>query len=199
MFLCHVFSDFEVPAPPKQKKMRKFSSPSCRPFPAPPCPIQEMSRNQFGNYATKLVDYVCEGSNKRGEGESKQWEMKVEASRLSLKLICALKLERNDLVSLSQFRKWGSLKFQGSFKQGPGKRCDKWEVGKSISWSLFLQVIVEVLSVINDASSSYRQPALPPQERGGHQDDDVHDLGTCLLYTSPSPRDMRRSRMPSSA
>ena len=24
-------------------------------------------------------------------------------------------------------------------------------------------------------------------------------IGTCLLYTSPSPRDMRRSRMPSSA
>ena len=24
-------------------------------------------------------------------------------------------------------------------------------------------------------------------------------LGACLLYTSPSPRDMRRSRMPSSA
>ncbi|GAB5801631.1 hypothetical protein JMUB7527_28560 [Staphylococcus aureus] len=26
-----------------------------------------------------------------------------------------------------------------------------------------------------------------------------HELKTCLLYTSPSPRDMRRSRMPSSA
>ena len=25
------------------------------------------------------------------------------------------------------------------------------------------------------------------------------DAGSCLLYTSPSPRDMRRSRMPSSA
>ena len=24
-------------------------------------------------------------------------------------------------------------------------------------------------------------------------------VGSCLLYTSPSPRDMRRSRMPSSA
>ncbi|GAB5830479.1 hypothetical protein JMUB7533_27020 [Staphylococcus aureus] len=24
-------------------------------------------------------------------------------------------------------------------------------------------------------------------------------FGSCLLYTSPSPRDMRRSRMPSSA
>ena len=28
---------------------------------------------------------------------------------------------------------------------------------------------------------------------------DVAKAGTCLLYTSPSPRDTRRSRMPSSA
>ena len=27
----------------------------------------------------------------------------------------------------------------------------------------------------------------------------VEEIDTCLLYTSPSPRDMRRSRMPSSA
>ena len=27
----------------------------------------------------------------------------------------------------------------------------------------------------------------------------LHPFGTCLLYTSPSPRDIRRSRMPSSA
>ena len=27
----------------------------------------------------------------------------------------------------------------------------------------------------------------------------MNELNTCLLYTSPSPRDMRRSRMPSSA
>ena len=27
----------------------------------------------------------------------------------------------------------------------------------------------------------------------------IDDLKICLLYTSPSPRDMRRSRMPSSA
>ena len=31
--------------------------------------------------------------------------------------------------------------------------------------------------------------------------DDVHitEIGPCLLYTSPSPRDKRQSRMPSSA
>ena len=28
---------------------------------------------------------------------------------------------------------------------------------------------------------------------------DRHIIDSCLLYTSPSPRDMRRSRMPSSA
>ena len=28
---------------------------------------------------------------------------------------------------------------------------------------------------------------------------DVYEYNICLLYTSPSPRDMRRSRMPSSA
>ena len=27
----------------------------------------------------------------------------------------------------------------------------------------------------------------------------IEDLGICLLYTSPSPRDLRKSRMPSSA
>ena len=30
-------------------------------------------------------------------------------------------------------------------------------------------------------------------------DDNVDQRDLCLLYTSPSPRDMRRSRMPSSA
>ena len=28
---------------------------------------------------------------------------------------------------------------------------------------------------------------------------DIDDLNTCLLYTSPSPRDVEESRMPSSA
>ena len=33
----------------------------------------------------------------------------------------------------------------------------------------------------------------------GHLDDEETPIKACLLYTSPSPRDMRRSRMPSSA
>ena len=34
---------------------------------------------------------------------------------------------------------------------------------------------------------------------GGNGPDDLNDTRNCLLYTSPSPRDSRRSRMPSSA
>ena len=33
----------------------------------------------------------------------------------------------------------------------------------------------------------------------GTLDKDDKSVGTCLLYTSPSPRDRTRSRMPSSA
>ena len=34
---------------------------------------------------------------------------------------------------------------------------------------------------------------------GGHSGSAIGALDTCLLYTSPSPRDQRGSRMPSSA
>ena len=34
-------------------------------------------------------------------------------------------------------------------------------------------------------------------QRDSHEDNGTHE--TCLLYTSPSPRDKRQSRMPSSA
>ena len=34
---------------------------------------------------------------------------------------------------------------------------------------------------------------------GGGGSNAINHMYSCLLYTSPSPRDMRRSRMPSSA
>ena len=37
------------------------------------------------------------------------------------------------------------------------------------------------------------------QVRGANETDPVKALYLCLLYTSPSPRDKRQSRMPSSA
>ena len=42
------------------------------------------------------------------------------------------------------------------------------------------------------------RPDVGDTDSGGFQLQDA-DLGACLLYTSPSPRDRTRSRMPSSA
>ena len=54
------------------------------------------------------------------------------------------------------------------------QRADSGSIGVGSALSLFL-------------ASAKRKPNL------------IVEVGTCLLYTSPSPRDMRRSRMPSSA
>ena len=52
--------------------------------------------------------------------------------------------------------------------------------------------------------SLIREHKMEPHPEGGHyveifRNDDVTHIYFCLLYTSPSPRDTERSRMPSSA
>ena len=47
--------------------------------------------------------------------------------------------------------------------------------------------------------SSLQLVSWPREDIGFDVLSDVIKGGACLLYTSPSPRDMRRSRMPSSA
>ena len=63
--------------------------------------------------------------------------------------------------------------------------------GKTIiqrTWERCLESSADTVTVITDSTEIF---------------DLISDLGgdcfLCLLYTSPSPRDMRRSRMPSSA
>ena len=41
--------------------------------------------------------------------------------------------------------------------------------------------------------------SLPHDQKGTHMSRFIQMLNDCLLYTSPSPRDQRGSRMPSSA
>ena len=53
-----------------------------------------------------------------------------------------------------------------------------------------------ILEAENGEYTGMERARLPRE--AGEGDVVVHELG-CLLYTSPSPRDMRRSRMPSSA
>ena len=57
---------------------------------------------------------------------------------------------------------------------------------------------------VEDSNASdlvvHEGPAVsPPDDVIGAKQFYIHYHQVCLLYTSPSPRDMRRSRMPSSA
>ena len=57
---------------------------------------------------------------------------------------------------------------------------------------IFLQALKVSLYVRRDADPC-------PLQKDDDDDEDDDDYNSCLLYTSPSPRDMLRSRMPSSA
>ena len=70
---------------------------------------------------------------------------------------------------------------------------DKWDYGASFSNDYSVQV---------DRGAAKQLKASQKQVitlRVWNKDNLVGITTTCLLYTSPSPRDMRRSRMPSSA
>ena len=62
----------------------------------------------------------------------------------------------------------------------------------------FEQIVAELL-----ASFGWQVNVTPASKDGGYDilgiTTDGSELQTCLLYTSPSPRDKRQSRMPSSA
>ena len=66
-----------------------------------------------------------------------------------------------------------------------------------------LQVLRDVTLFYNERHpelrSAVRKPAEDTNTRGSTENTTPARPATCLLYTSPSPRDKRQSRMPSSA
>ena len=174
------FSDFEDPPKKTVGPSPSLSRPS---LPPPPKQrLQQMTRNDFGNYATKLTNFVCGGKHKRGEGKCKTWETKIDASGLSEKMRGILNLNPGDLVSLSQYREWANMKFERGFKEGPGKADKKWQVGSTISWSSYLRLIVEVICFIDASSRSGSPQLVPPQVRGEIEDKEAPNL----YISSPS-------------
>ena len=65
--------------------------------------------------------------------------------------------------------------------------CDASRLVPDIGSDNYLSAVQELVRMADvDAMLSFADP-------------DVHRLSSCLLYTSPSPRDRQKSRMPSSA
>ena len=68
------------------------------------------------------------------------------------------------------------------------------EMGQTVHDERYDDIILQALP------PEYERVRTASYERRDYELDDIrHMVHTCLLYTSPSPRDQRGSRMPSSA
>ena len=84
----------------------------------------------------------------------------------------------------------GSKKRRRSVNKGGGAQWCRWEAGMG-----YLDITEQEISSLADFLMGIEESATAAdKQRPGHQPSDG-----CLLYTSPSPRDKRQSRMPSSA
>ena len=80
-----------------------------------------------------------------------------------------------------------------------GEVIQSWHVSQSVdAFSTANQVAydISVSGSFKATSSVFIQPDVLPQQSNSYI---LSYNNTCLLYTSPSPRDRTRSRMPSSA
>ena len=80
----------------------------------------------------------------------------------------------------------------------------KWDGKSRISNKLFRKNFDEIFGKKEDdeLKESYQQSIKNKKERQANMQSDnqeIEEYLNCLLYTSPSPRDRTRSRMPSSA
>ena len=58
---------------------------------------------------------------------------------------------------------------------------------------------IEIIEMISRRLTKTQKIEILEAYRAGDNTNDLAEKYTCLLYTSPSPRDKRQSRMPSSA
>ena len=81
-------------------------------------------------------------------------------------------------------------------------KCKKEGVQKLLTISTTLNGFPKILEIINKDEIIFGTFGIHPHETNNDQvskDEIIKKINTCLLYTSPSPRDISGSRMPSSA
>ena len=60
-------------------------------------------------------------------------------------------------------------------------------------------MIIQIMGLTNDSLIDTVFAKFPEKKEVAEQGDEIFVNWNCLLYTSPSPRDRQKSRMPSSA
>ena len=93
----------------------------------------------------------------------------------------------------------GPLKVGIGGPVGAGKTSLTAELCKFLSKKISMAVISNDIYTKEDAEFLMKVQALPLERIKGVETGGCPHTAICLLYTSPSPRDRTRSRMPSSA
>ena len=109
-------------------------------------------------------------------------------------------LDADGLVSLPKFKTHGLMRFTGAVKNQfgciPGFIKGQYHV-KLADPNDFAAMLVDINTFIKPRL--YIMDGIRAMEGNGPRGGKVSKMNVCLLYTSPSPRDRTRSRMPSSA
>ena len=112
-------------------------------------------------------------------------------------------LEGKKPKSFLNFAKKNKLSFLALEYSGHGKSSGKFINGNITKWSNEASVIIKKFVKKKDftiiGSSMGAWLALKQFQKFKGQIKGFLGIGSCLLYTSPSPRDLSTSRMPSSA
>ena len=114
-------------------------------------------------------------------------------------IIISLTNKKGDVISWSSAGKMG---FRGSKKNTPYAA----QLAAEDAVEAALEAGLRKVKVFVKGPGNGRESAIRSIHNGGIEVTEIVDVTptphngcSCLLYTSPSPRDMRRSRMPSSA
>ena len=109
-----------------------------------------------------------------------------------------MKLSTDDLVALSDIALRAATEAGQMIAQSRPKDVQHKESGATLA----SQVVTEIDRAAEAIIVDILEPTLERYELGlltEESPDDGGRLSACLLYTSPSPRDRQKSRMPSSA
>ena len=125
----------------------------------------------------KVQEKLLKAEAGKGENDIEMGELEVESKKDELDFICELIGKLNDLDSkiLERLRERQRLKLDGLYQEVDG--CAS------------ADTLRDLLAKVSQNWSF----------EGGLDGTSARGLQLCLLYTSPSPRDRTRSRMPSSA
>ena len=151
-------------------------------------PTKEMSGGSGLKYAASTICYLSKKKDKEGTD--------VVGNILKVKMVKSRFSKENKQVEVKLNYDSGLDKYYGLLDL-----AEKYNVFKKVSTRYELPDGSKVFgkAINNNPEKYYTEDVMAQLEDAARKEFQYGNVSDCLLYTSPSPRDKRQSRMPSSA